>query len=136
MRWLLFFWAFDARESRLSSLPPQPFSLYFPRRRPQLSRRYLVGVACLRSLVTLSVNQATHGSRTTSKKGIATHFGLKGGLPLLPLGMVFGGLSILLYGGRSFMFSAERALQKVDLQSAFFALVFVIVLLVLGAFLT
>ena len=30
------------------------------------------------------------------------------------------------------MFSAEGALRKVDLQSAFFALVFVIVLLVLG----
>ncbi|KAI0085074.1 hypothetical protein BDY19DRAFT_997142 [Irpex rosettiformis] len=46
--------------------------------------------------------------------------------------MAFGGLSILLYGGRSFVFSAEGALRKVDLQSAFFALVFVIVLLVLA----
>ncbi|KAI0684601.1 hypothetical protein BC835DRAFT_1292755 [Cytidiella melzeri] len=46
--------------------------------------------------------------------------------------MAFGGLSIMLYGGQPILFSAERVVRKVDLQSAFFAMIFVIVFLVLA----
>lgn len=87
-------------------------------------------------LVTLSVNQATHRNHTTSPRGTATELGSRERLPLLPLSMVFGGLGVMLYGGQSSLSSVERALHKVDIQSVFFATMFVIILLVLGALLS
>ena len=44
--------------------------------------------------------------------------------------MAVGGLGVVLYGGRAPL----AALSKVDLQSVFFATVFVIIVLVLGAY--
>jgi hypothetical protein len=125
--------AISARGPISFSFPP--FCLFIPHFLQHLPAYHLAGVAALRSLVTLSTNEATNGSRTTLTTGIATHLFLwNGGLSFFPLGMAFGGLGIMLYSGRPSVLTARSIIQKVDLQSAFFAFVFVIVLLVLGAF--
>ncbi|KAJ3525277.1 hypothetical protein NM688_g8426 [Phlebia brevispora] len=46
--------------------------------------------------------------------------------------MVFGGLGVVLYGGQSPLAHMHRVFRKVDLQSMFFALIFVIIILVLA----
>ncbi|KAI0339848.1 hypothetical protein BDW22DRAFT_1399481 [Trametopsis cervina] len=46
--------------------------------------------------------------------------------------MVFGGIGVMFYGGQSSMYSLDKVMHKVDLRSAFFAMVFVLVLLVLA----
>lgn len=127
---LLFFLPLAFLHANLSLLPPSPFY------RPPFPQHYSVnnwaGSQLCDPIVTLSVNHPTHGTRATSTTGIATQLGLKGRLPFLPLSMVLGALSALLYRGQASWLSAEKIVHKVDLQSAFFAVVFVIVLLVLG----
>lgn len=46
--------------------------------------------------------------------------------------MILGGLSAMLYGGHPYL-SVGMFLRKVDMRTVFFATVFMIVLLVLGA---
>lgn len=46
--------------------------------------------------------------------------------------MVFGGLGIMLYGGERPLWAFDKVLDKVDVQSMFFAAMFMIIILVLG----
>ena len=46
--------------------------------------------------------------------------------------MVFGGFGIMLYGGESPLLAFDKVMDKVDVQSMFFATMFMIIILVLG----
>ena len=46
--------------------------------------------------------------------------------------MVFGGFGIMLYGGESPLLAFDKVIDKVDVQSMFFATMFMIIILVLG----
>lgn len=90
------------------------------------------GTSTSRPLVNLSANPSTHPIR--SPRGTATHSKppRKGRRPFLPLTMVFGGLAVALYAGDLPFAHVRSVFHKVDLQSMFFALIFVVVILVLG----
>ena len=46
--------------------------------------------------------------------------------------MVFGGFGIMLYGGESPLLAFDKVMDKVVVQSMFFATMFMIIILVLG----
>ena len=46
--------------------------------------------------------------------------------------MVFGGFGVMLYGGERPLLAWDKVLDKVDVQSMFFATMFMIIILVLG----
>lgn len=46
--------------------------------------------------------------------------------------MAFGGLGVMMFSGPPALWSINMALRKVDLQSLFFASMFVVILVILG----